>query len=914
MKHLCCSKIIIFSFFLYTSLLGALNDKSAILYYGEDISYPMVGIHDYIIVQPDKINTSTHGFSIYKDKMYAYISIGEISPNTKEYKNIHPSWVLTENKLWNSKVLDINNKKYQEFLLSEMIKPRIEQGFRNFFFDTLDSYQLHARTLHDRQAYETALAEFIHVFHTRFPHARLIINRGFEIIDKVHDSLEAVLFESYHFGLGGKKVSASDKRWLDTHIDKIRSYGLPLISVDYLEHQESAQADEAIKIIHSKGMIPYVATRDLDTYGKSSKNALKREILVMVDESKNDRINLSAHQYGALPLEYAGYIQKLYDINKGLPEIERMGHYAGVVVWLDNYYENPKALLEWIIELHKSGIKTAFVDNFGSSINYKSLALLGIDTVDVEENAKNAKEIILKDKMIGYEMQPSLVIGSKYLQPKNAQPLIIYKDENNLEHVPAALTPWGGYAVDGAFMIKLNEENIWVVNPFEFFIKALELKPLLVPDTTTENGNRLLFSHIDGDGIMNRAEWNPNLFSGEVILKEILQRYKIPHSVSVIGAEIDAQGLFPELSADLISLVKEIYALENVEGATHTFTHPFIWGMIENDTLDEKYRLKVKDYRFSIDREIGESLKEINTKLSPLDKPKANTVFWSGDCAPTQEVLKYIYENGILNINGGDTMISNTTPWLTYIAPIGIERGAYYQIYTGAQNENIYTNNWLGPFWGFKKVVQTFKLTNTPRRLKPIDIYYHIYSGSKRASLNALKYVFDWAIKEDVLPIFTSEYIHKAMDFYTVSIANEENRWLVSGMKSLRTLRAEDADTAVDIYNSAGVLGIKHIQERAYIHLDNSAEHLIALSAGEDVLDRAYLIDANAEVVKNGYSGASQNISFRGHVDLKLRFHVPKNCKIASVAHADKIVADMNDEIVLYYKNTKQADINVTCK
>ena len=37
-----------------------------------------------------------------------------------------------------------------------------------------------------------------------------------------------------------------------------------------------------------------------------------------------------------------------------------------------------------------------------------------------------------------------------------------------------------------------------------------------------------------------------------------------------------------------------MFSLPNVEGATHTFTHPFFWAKIKNDNLDPQYRLKVK--------------------------------------------------------------------------------------------------------------------------------------------------------------------------------------------------------------------------------------------------------------------------------------------------------------------------------
>ena len=75
MKHLCCNSLVLLFFLFGTTLLASLHDKSAIIYLGEKISYPMVGIHDYIIVDPDKTNVYTHGFDVYNKKIYAQINV-----------------------------------------------------------------------------------------------------------------------------------------------------------------------------------------------------------------------------------------------------------------------------------------------------------------------------------------------------------------------------------------------------------------------------------------------------------------------------------------------------------------------------------------------------------------------------------------------------------------------------------------------------------------------------------------------------------------------------------------------------------------------------------------------------------------------------------------------------------------------
>jgi hypothetical protein len=844
----------------------------------------MVGIHDYIIVQPSNTNVHTHGFDIYKNKMYAYVSIGEIDTDIDAYKDIKKSWIVAENQAWKSKILDLNNPAYKNFLFEKIIEPQIKRGFKNFFFDTLDSYQLVAKTDKQRAENEAALVDIILTFHQRYPKSKLIINRGFEIINKVHNAVNAVLFESYYYGIGGKKtsykkVSDEERKWLDIQIKKVKKYNLDMICVDYLQATDfEKKSKKLVLALEKKGFIPYITNKQLDIYGESSKKPVKREIFTLIDTSTMDRISLGAHEYGALPLEYMGYIQKLYDVQNPLPNIDKMQQYAGVIIWLTHNYKYPAKLIAWLQKLKKAGIKIVFANNFGID-TMNLLQALDIYIQDVQEPLNNINKILYKDAMLGYEIDPPLSSNGYYIKISKGKELYTIADKNNHKSTLAAIMPWGGYAVGNAFMATIGEDNIWTINPFEFFAKALKLKPLIVPDVTTQNDKRILFSHIDGDGIMNRVEFNPNLFSGDTIYSDILTKYKIPISASIIGAEVDDNGLYPKLAQKLQTIVKKIYKLANVEPATHTFTHPFFWGLIKNGNLDEKYRLKPKGYTFSLAYEIKGMLDEINAKYLPKNKtPKAQTVFWSGDCAPTETVLDFVYKNRILNINGGDTYISNTHPWLSYIAPLGLQRGEYYQIYTGQQNENVYTHDWLGPFWAFKKVVQTFKLTNKPRRFKPIDIYYHFYSGSKRASLNALKYVYDWALKQDVNPLFTSEYIPKVMDYYTVSMAEENGIFLLTGLRDLKTLRIEKQDTYVDFENFPNIIGLKHFMNHTYLHVNQNSKVFVKQSSNHTTSHVPYLISSNGKIITADTNSKAFHLNLRSHVGLQAELFIPKNC------------------------------------
>jgi hypothetical protein len=102
-------------------------------------------------------------------------------------------------------------------------------------------------------------------------------------------------------------------------------------------------------------------------------------------------------------------------------------------------------------------------------------------------------------------------------------------------------------------------------------------------------------------------------------------------------------------------------------------------------------------------------------------------------------------------------------------------KGEWFQTYAPMQNENVYTNNWTGPFYGFERVIETFEMTERPLRLKPVNIYYHTYIASKRASIASLHKVYGWAQEQlrqqQLHPIYTSEYIERTLDWRRATVA-----------------------------------------------------------------------------------------------------------------------------------------------
>ena len=165
---------------------------------------------------------------------------------------------------------------------------------------------------------------------------------------------------------------------------------------------------------------------------------------------------------------------------------------------------------------------------------------------------------------------------------------------------PVTTCDMGGFAAQN-FTIEHDpntNRDGWVLNPFNFFRLALGDERFPIPDVTTVSGRRIYFSHIDGDGWNNLTEVDGyrdgQSLSVEVVTKEAIEAYlDLPVSIGLIAGDVQ-----PLLGGTLegIKWAKRLFALPNVEVASHTHTHPYTWQFFENYDRNAEMA-KIRAYR-----------------------------------------------------------------------------------------------------------------------------------------------------------------------------------------------------------------------------------------------------------------------------------------------------------------------------
>jgi hypothetical protein len=255
--------------------------------------------------------------------------------------------------------------------------------------------------------------------------------------------------------------------------------------------------------------------------------------------------------------------------------------------------------------------------------------------------------------------------------------------------------------------------------------------------------------------------------------------------------------------------------------------------------------------------------------LAPPGK-RTRVFLWTGDCNPDEGPLEAAAAAGMLNMNGGDTLITRADPTLTIVAPLGVPRGRFFQVYAPNQNENVYTRHWQGRYYGYERAIETFELTESPRRLKPVNIYYHTYSATKTASLAALHKVYAWALAQPLHPVYASEYIERVLDFNRAVVARSEGGWRVRGMERLRTLRAPRSMGIPE----GDIAGYALHGEQMYLMLTHGEAEF--RFTGNSI---PALAEANAQLTSFERSGNGARFSLRGHVPIEFRLRNAEGCE-----------------------------------
>lgn len=613
----------------------------------------------------------------------------------------------------------------------------------------------------------------------------------------------------------------------------------------------------------------------LAAVAKATMHPVPRTVLAIWDRSDyikgSDYTHTNIHKKIEVVFNHYGLKLKYLDVHseeyKQIKE-ENLKNYAGIVTWfLDQKMVNPHKYIKWLKDALRSQLKVLILGELGftdsQKVNVKDVnELLSLIHLQYGPEVFTnpllfEEEFVAKRSWLEFERklerEISKVANIKSLSKNNNVWLRVHVKNVKKSVEPVVLTKNAGYVQSGfvQYEDEITHQTQWRVNPFVLVKKLFVQSNIPIPDTTTLFGNRIFYTHIDGDGFINISRIDRKSLSGEVIIHEIIKKYQLPTTASIVVAEID-----PELlgSARSLQAAKDMYALANIEPASHTYSHPLSWRLQPTDSEIKLYRpdnpemkgpivaYNIPNYTMNYEMEIIGSLNYMNKNI--VKNRKAKVLLWSGSCKPPLEAMKLIEKDQLYNLNGGDSKFDNVYNSYGHLAPLYRMVGNIIQFYSSNANENLYTNLWRGPFNGFKDVVRTFENTETPFRIKPVNIYYHFYSGEHQSSIDALNAAYSWAMKQEIIPIYVSDYVNILNDFIHLNIYKvNETEFEIEGSRYLKTFRLPGGKLVPDYLKSQNVIGHRLINGELYVSLGEGDRAKLVLTRKME--SRPYLFRLN---------------------------------------------------------------------
>ena len=314
--------------------------KSTAVFYGPNLPTDVLSQYSRIIVEAD--NVKQHELKALRANggdVFAYLSVGEVSPTRKWFNKINQKWVLGDNRVWDSKVMDLSSPGWQEFVIKDIVDPLWQAGYSGLFLDTMDSFKLFASNDALQQKQIDSLTSLLQTIHKRYPKMRFIANRGFEVLPNIGHLLEAVaaesLFASWDNGLKVyKETKPEDQAWLLNQLRVVKDkLPVDIIIIDYIEPNKRDAAKALAQRITDEGFIPWISIPALDMVGVSSFEPQLKTFLLLTDSKTDTHHPLDLEKYQILKrnLEADGLQLEVHDIQSGMPAGHLIGRYLGIV-------------------------------------------------------------------------------------------------------------------------------------------------------------------------------------------------------------------------------------------------------------------------------------------------------------------------------------------------------------------------------------------------------------------------------------------------------------------------------------------------------------------------------------------------------------------------------------------------------
>jgi len=856
----------------------ALEDRDIVFYYGSRPPVEDLRHYDHIVIQPSQILPHERTALLNLDSLvFAYVSFGEIARNSEDMERIKTKWSIGVNPAWNSLVMDMTDPAWHQYLLEHHFDRLWRDGYRAFFLDTVDSYLIVTTEGKQREEQEKGLVALLAEIKRRYPECKLILNRGFEVLDRAAQYADGMVAESLFHGFDpvtGKHAPTKEENrtWLIQALSRAQNeFKVPVIVLDYVDPGDWAEAEKTAREIIKLGYMPWVANGDLIWLGQGRLRLAPRRVLAVINGTPAQQMDHELFKHAAMPLEHLGLaIDYWYIDHLPLPIEPLVGRYSGVITWLDEdrlgRYESLCARLKSEVD---AGLPVVFMGHLPAGVACRSI--VGYEG-ELQPTTHPLSLETSHERLGRPAAAPVVGSGTPDIRnPSGAQPWLTLSDGSSRFH-PIAIAPWGGFALNPHVISEsASGRHEWLLDPFFFFKSVLRLPEQPVFDPTTENGRRLGIVEVRGDRLFEKDDHGVEAIDR---LREWIERNPAPVTLGVIEAEVNSKAHFAKL--------QQFAEMPMVRLASHTYSHPFYWGIFEGKTdADEQF------YRYGVFMEgyAAEMTRETEGTIGFMQKVAPSSpllLIWSGDGNPGPAPLAAAQKGDLPHYGGGGLHWRSGRLSLADLSPMLRPTQWGTQVLTPLTAEPLFARLWYGEALNFGKVREWNQQLDAERRLRISSISINADALLNARGMELLDQLASEQRNGAVLPLWVDEYARRARAFQTASIARTlDGNWSLFG-DALRTVRLPAA--AMTPHISDDVTGYADRNADRYIHLARNHAILSPGQGKERAASPLRLISAAAPLQSwHLNSDGSATLFFEPRGDLAVE--VPRPC-ILSVGGA----------------------------
>jgi polysaccharide biosynthesis protein PelA len=706
------------------------------------------------------------------------------------------------------RLADLAHPEWIPWVVESLADPAAKKGF--------DGFVLSLGGEASSPASREALLKLAATLRQRFPDKRLLLDLrsglGSEAV-RVADGFLALGVYTRESRTGGLDwTPIAEVQRLTRHIRSVQMQGMRVFAVDYAPAKDRSAAREAAQRLTSIGALPFITTPAMSGVNLGPLEEISRRVLVLHGwDAKHTGQAAPAAESTATALfmrpalEWLGCELDFCSAN-GPDFLPASLDFSAVV--LDSGLvlndAQQRSLAAWLPSLRAKKIPLLLTSMPFTDETARQQALLHLD---LGGSAKPVSRLV-KASVAGID---STLIGAgsriqgralgflNLTAPTDSRVVLAIRGEDALdtEHRfdQAFLATWGGACIDP--MLGTTGPQVDLPAFLAAWLGSDRSAP--VPDTTTRDGRRVFYSHIESTGFSTPSTLPGFPLCAEVMRDRILDRYLLPVTVSV--CEADLRCWFPgqqgEAALRLEHTARSIFEMLQVQAASNSFTRPSTWTA--GTDIAAKLNDRAQTARHDMEREIAGSMNYIHRRLLPVGKD-VNLMLWPQNAAPTPEALRFCESMSIENLPA---------------APIGTPAAV---------------------------------LDSKSVRLEPVAVRSRFENVRTEQGIATLEKNLDACAAAPLHAMTAAAYAASVRDArHTRILRAAENHWIILNQGECRTLRLPASVGVPDMTRCIGVSGFNTHAGQLYIHTLGGARTELVLTR-EKAARHIHLVESSAPV------------------------------------------------------------------